>query len=68
MSPLGASNALKFFKNGLEMRKLRPPQSRWGQERKEKNRAQNTTKPVPEHLQKLVLCCSVALLQFQDDL
>jgi len=30
--PLGAYEALKIVKNGLEMRKLWPPQSRGGQE------------------------------------
>jgi hypothetical protein len=35
--PFGASDALEIIKNGLEMRKLRPPQSRGSQEVKKTN-------------------------------
>jgi len=60
--PLGASDALKIFKNWLEMRKLPspppPPQSKGAQELK-KIKPQNTTKPVLEQLKivcKLLYC------------
>jgi hypothetical protein len=55
--PLGASVALKIFKNGLEMRKLERLKvegvKNW------KNKSHNTTNPVTEHptILCMLLCC-----------
>ncbi len=63
---LGASDTLIIVKNGLEMTKLWPPQSKGAQELKKPN-LWTLQSPVPEH-SKNPFYVALLLLEFQDDL
>ncbi len=59
--PLGASDTITIVKNGLEMRKLWPPQIKGGQELKIKNNLSlNNTKADSQTPKKFLVCCSAA--------
>jgi len=59
--PFGASDALEIIKNGLEMRKLRPPQSRGSQDVKKTNH-QTLQNPIPKHQKNF---CSFVIIKVQ---
>jgi hypothetical protein len=57
--PIGASCALKIFKNIRELTKLQPPKLEGS--RTQKTKPSNTINLVPKHPKKLLVCCSVVI-------